>query len=197
MPYRIRLATPADAPELLAIYAPYVTDTCITFETDIPTLADFTQRIERGLAQFAYIVAVDTASGRPVGYAYNGTYRVRPAYDWSSETSIYLAPEHQGRGLGSALLQTLEELMRVQGIRMSEACITSTNASSILFHERHGYRTCGEQRFCGYKLGQWLSVTWMEKQLLPLSEQPERPHGVTAAEAAPILEAVNERLMHR
>lgn len=197
MPYRIRLAVPADAPELLAIYSPYVTDTCITFETEVPALADFKERIERGLTQFAYIVAEDAATGKPVGYAYNGTYRARPAYDWSSETSIYLAREHQRRGLGSALLQALEELMRVQGIRMSEACITSNNTSSISFHERHGYRICGEQRFCGYKLGQWLSVTWMEKQLLPLGEQPERPHGITAAEAAPFLEAINERLMHR
>lgn len=197
MPYRIRLATPADAPQLLTIYAPYVTDTCISFETEVPTLADFEERIKRGLARFAYIVAEDVDGQEPVGYAYNGTYRVRPAYDWSSETSIYLAPAHQERGLGSALLQTLEELMRLQGIRMSEACITSSNASSIAFHERHGYRTCGEQRSCGYKLGQWLSVTWMEKQLLPLSEHPERPHGVTAAEAAPVLAAVNERLAQR
>lgn len=84
--------------------------------------------------------------------------------------------------------------MRLQGIHMSEACITSTNTGSIAFHERHGYRVCGEHTACGFKLGQWLSVTWMEKQLLPLDAAPEPPHGLSAAEIEPVLAAANAHL---
>lgn len=140
MSYRIRTATPADAASLLAIYAPYVTDTCVSFELEVPTVEEFGQRIQATLDRAAYLVAEDSDSGAIAGYAYNGSFRSRPAYDWASEISIYLAPEHQGHGLGSALLDALEELMRLQGVRMSEACITSSNTGSITFHERHGYR---------------------------------------------------------
>lgn len=194
MAYRIRAAEPADAAELLAIYAPFVTNSCVSFELTVPSVDEFAARIARARAHAAYIVAEDAASGALCGYAYNGTFRARPAYAWASETSIYLAPAHQGHGLGSLLLDTLEELMRLQGIRMSEACITSTNTGSIAFHERHGYRHCGEHTNCGYKLGQWLSVTWMEKQLLPLDATPEPPHGLTDEELAPVLAAANARL---
>ena len=131
MSYRIRAAAVADAASLLAIYAPYVTDTCVSFELEVPTVEEFERRIQATLDRAAYLVAEDSDSGAVAGYAYNGSFRSRPAYNWASEISIYLAPGHQGHGLGSALLDTLEELMRLQGIRMSEACITSTNTGSI------------------------------------------------------------------
>lgn len=194
MSYRIRTATPADAAALLAIYAPYVTDTSVSFELEVPTVEEFGQRIQVTLDRAAYLVAEDSDSSAVAGYAYNGSFRSRPAYDWASEISIYLAPEHQGHGLGSTLLDALEELMRLQGVRMSEACITSSNTGSIAFHERHGYRMCGEHTACGFKLGQWLSVTWMEKQLLALDGAPEPPHGLSDAEIEPVLDAVNARL---
>ena len=194
MSYRIRTATPADAASLLAIYAPYVTDTSVSFELEVPTVEEFGQRIQATLNRAAYLVAADSDTGAVAGYAYNGSFRSRPAYDWASEISIYLAPEHQGHGLGSTLLDALEELMRLQGIRMSEACITSSNTGSITFHERHGYRVCGEHTACGFKLGQWLSVTWMEKQLLPLDGAPEPPHGLSTAEIESVLAAANARL---
>lgn len=194
MPYYIRTAQAEDAPNLLRIYAPFVSDTCVSFEVAVPTIEDFTARIEAGVRNRAYIVAVDDATGEIVGYAYNGSFRARHAYDWASELSIYLAPEHQGHGLGSIMLDTLEELMRAQGIRMSESCITSDNVGSIAFHRRHGYRVCGEHTACGYKLGKWLSVTWMEKQLLPLDEHPEPPHAPDAHTTERILAATNVRL---
>lgn len=195
MAYQIRPATTDDAEELLAIYAPYVTDSCVSFEVEVPTVDEFAARIERARAERSYIVAYDVCSGGLVGYAYNSAFRSRPAYAWASETSIYLSSTHQGRGIGSVLLDTLEELMRRQGVRMSEACITSSNAGSIAFHERHGYRRCGEHTACGYKLGQWLSVTWMEKQLLPLDNAPAASHGLTDEDMAPVLAAANARLM--
>lgn len=168
MSYSLRLARPEDADALLSIYAPYVEDTCITFELEVPSVSEFRSRIERELAAHCYIVAVDASSSKPVGYAYYGDFRERGAFRYACETSIYIAPDHQGHGLGSLLLKVLESLMREQGVRMAEACITSDNSRSILFHERHGYRICGEHHACGYKFGRWLAVTWMEKQLRPL-----------------------------
>ena len=165
MRYTIRDARPEDAADLLAIYAPFVTDTTVSFELEVPSLEEFTRRIERTSARYAYLVAEDAETGEVAGYAYNSSFRSRPAYDFASEISIYLAPAHQRHGLGSQLLDELERRMREQSMRMSEACITSDNAGSIAFHERHGYRICGEHHTCGYKLGQWLSVTWMEKDL--------------------------------
>ena len=194
MPYFIRTATLADAPAVLAVYAPFVEHTVVSFEISIPSVAEYEARIRQKLEHSTFLVVVDEASSRVVGFAYNGSFRERPAYDWASEISIYVAPEHQARGLGSVLLDALEELMRAQGVIMSEACITSTNEGSVAFHEKHGYAVCGEHHACGYKLGRWLDVTWMEKRLavLPACPAPRRP--ASAAETERILAAANARL---
>ena len=112
MPYYLRTATPADAAGVLAVYRPYVEQTAISFEVASPTVDEYAQRIAQKLAHTTFIVAVDEATDAIAGFAYNGSFRERPAYDWASEISIYLAPEHQGKGLGSVLLDALEELMR-------------------------------------------------------------------------------------
>lgn len=194
MAYRIRTAVPDDAPRILAVYAPYVTGSVISFEVEVPTVKEFRRRIERTTERCAYLVVVDEATDEVAGYAYNGAFRSRPAYDWVSETSIYLAPAHQGRHLGSVLLEALEDLMRAQGVRMSEACITSDNEASIAFHRAHGYRVCGEHTNCGYKLGRWLSVTWMEKQLLPFDAHPEPRHAPDRDAVDRVIEKANEQL---
>lgn len=197
MPYFIRTATLADAPAVLAVYAPFVEHTDVSFEISVPSIAEYETRIRQKLEHSTFLVVVDEAPSRVVGFAYNGSFRERPAYDWASEISIYVAPEHQARGLGSVLLDALEELMRAQGVIMSEACITSTNEGSVAFHAKHGYAVCGEHHACGYKLGRWLDVTWMEKQLaeLPCRPVPRRP--ASAAETERILAAANARLHER
>lgn len=181
MAYQIRTATPADAERLLSIYAPFVTDTVVSFEFEVPSLDEFRRRIEATGKDFAYLVAEDADSGDIAGYAYYSTLRSRPAYQWAAETSIYLDPAHQGRGLGSTLLHKLEELMAAQGIALAVACITSENTGSIAFHERLDYRICGTFDNCAFKLGRWLSVTWMEKQLLPCDAAPQ-PRGPLSPE---------------
>lgn len=194
MSYIIRTASPSDAAGVLAVYAPYVEQTTVSFEVDVPSVEEYAQRIEHKLAATTFIVLVDKETGHIAGFAYNGSFRERPAYDWASEISIYLSPEHQGRGLGSILLETLESLMRAQGVVMSEACITSSNAPSIAFHAKHGYAFCGEHHACGYKLGTWLDVTWMEKQLNKPTAHPVPCAPADAKTTARILSAANERL---
>lgn len=194
MSYFIRTATPSDAVGVLAVYAPYVEHTTVSFEVNVPSVNEYAQRIEHKLASTTFIVLVDEPTGEIAGFAYNGSFRERPAYDWASEISIYLSPEHHGRGLGSILLETLEALMRAQGVVMSEACITSSNASSIAFHAKHGYAFCGEHHRCGYKLGTWLDVTWMEKQLNEAATRPVPCAPADAGTTERILNAANERL---
>ena len=164
----IRNAVPEDAPALLAVYAPYVTDTAITFEYDVPSEAEFRARIAATLEKYPYFVA--EKGGRAVGYAYAGPFRTRAAYGWSAELSIYLAPEAKGLGLGRRLYEALEEALRKMGILNMYACISwpeeedaYLDRHSVAFHAHMGFRMVGEFRRCGYKFGRWYSMVWMEK----------------------------------
>lgn len=168
--FRLRPATVADAEELLAIYAPYVTGTAITFEYDVPSVEEFRGRIENTLGKYPYIVAESEADGSLLGYAYASRFKPRAAYQFACETSIYLRQDVRGRGVGRALLSALEEGLIGQGIRSICACITYvqvadpylTNAS-MRFHERMGYRLVGHFHRSGYKFGRWYDMIWMEK----------------------------------
>lgn len=169
-PCRIRVAAPSDAEELLSIYAPYVTDTAITFEYEVPALEEFRQRIAKTLERFPYLVA--ERGGELLGYAYTGVFKGRSAYDWAVETTIYLRQGKFGAGLGRALYTALEKVSALQNIQNLEACIAYaepedehlTNAS-VKFHERLGYRLAGRFKKCGFKFGTWYDMVWMEKLL--------------------------------
>ncbi|MBR3015615.1 MAG: N-acetyltransferase [Clostridia bacterium] len=176
-------AKPEDAPVLLKIYAPYVQETAITFEYDVPTEAEFARRILETLKKYPYLVLED--GGEVVGYAYAGTFKARPAYDWAVETTIYLRRDARGKGYGKALYTALEEELKRRHFLNAYACITWLDMedeylthASPRFHERMGYRLCGTFRKCGYKFGRWYDMIWMEKFLgdhpanpLPLFQQ--------------------------
>lgn len=164
----IRTATPADAANLLAIYAPYVQHTAITYEYDVPTLEDFTERISHTLERYPYLVALE--NGQPVGYAYAGTFKGRRAYDCSVETSIYIEPAYHGKGIGRKLYEKLEELLKKQGVTNMYACIAYTRQEdeyltndSVHFHERLGFTLCGTFNRCAIKFGRSYDMVWMEK----------------------------------
>ena len=123
---RIRPATEADAEEILNIYAPYVMDTAITFEYDVPTLEEFTGRIHHTLEKYPYLVAV--RDGEIIGYAYAGAFYGRAAYDWSAETTIYIKKDCRHSGVGKLLYQALEDALKAQNIINLNACIGSTDA---------------------------------------------------------------------
>ena len=159
----IRIATEADVPAILDIYAPYVTDTTITFEYDVPTPEEFLERFRRITADFPWIVWEE--NGEVLGYAYASRPFERAAYSWCAEPSIYLKPAAQRKGIGRKLYEALEELLKGLGYRVLLALITGENSGSLRFHERLGYTFAGELIGCGYKFERWLGVFWLEKQL--------------------------------
>lgn len=168
----IRYARESDIPAMLGIYAPYVEHTTYSFEYTVPTEAEFLRRFRDHVAQFPWLVWEE--EGRVAGYAYAGAPWERMAYSWSAEASIYLAPEAQGRGIGRQLYARLEQLLTAQGYRMLYALITSENEGSLAFHRAVGYRFRTHFENCGYKMGRWMGVIWMEKQLGALGN-PENP----------------------
>lgn len=160
---QIETACPDDAAELLAIYAPYVRETAITFEYDVPTQAEFESRIRNTLQKYPYVKAV--RGSEILGYAYASPLGHRAAYAWSAETSIYVRQDARGNGIGKRLYAALEDGLRARGITNAYACITFPNPESISFHEREGYVLAGHFHRCGYKFDRWLDVVWMEKFL--------------------------------
>jgi len=159
----LRIATEADVPQILAIYAPYVTDTTITFEYDVPTEAEFRNRFQTITREFPWLVWEE--NGEILGYAYAARPFERAAYRWCAEPSIYLKSAAQGRGIGRKLYLALEEILKLQGYQVLLALITGENDGSLRFHEKLGYSFAGELKACGYKFQRWLSVFWMEKRL--------------------------------
>lgn len=160
----IRDADPvADAPACAAIYAPYVTDTTITFEEVPPTAADFTARIEA--AQVTHVWLVGEVDGMVVGYAYAGTYRPRAAYRWSCETSVYLDRDRRGSGLGRPLYQALLDRLSEMGFRTAVAGATLPNDASERLHADLGFEPIGIFRRVGFKFDQWCDVTWVQRDL--------------------------------
>ncbi len=169
---RIRTVTPKDAQALLDIYAPYILKTAVTFEYEVPSVETFAERIANTLVRYPYLAAVD--GEEMLGYVYAGPLHVRPAYDWSVETSIYVRMEQKGRGIGSALYKALERILLRQRIVNTAACIAYPEREdeyltrdSVRFHEKQGYRMVGQFHECAYKFGRWYHMVWMEKQIGP------------------------------
>lgn len=159
----IRIARETDVPAMLAIYAPYVENTTITFEYDVPEPEEFVRRFQTITRDFPWLVWEE--GGEILGYAYACRPFERLAYAWCAELSIYLTPAARGRGIGAKLYAALEELLQLQGYRVLLALITGENTASLRFHEKCGYTIAGELRAVGYKFGRWLSVFWMEKTM--------------------------------
>lgn len=179
---KVRTAGISDAQEILEIYAPYVRKTAITFEYEVPALAELERRIKHTLARYPYIVA--EKDGEILGYAYTGVFKERAAYDWAAEVSIYVKEDRHGLGIGSRLYAVLEEISRAQHILNLNACIAYSDTEdayltkdSVKFHSRMGYHLVGTFHQCGYKFGRWFDMVWMEKAL---GEHPAEPAPVIA-----------------
>ena len=157
----IRIATQADVPQMLAIYAPYILNTTHTFEYDVPSREEFLQRFRDLTVQFPWLVWEE--DGKVLGYAYGSAPFARAAYGWCAEDSIYLLPEAQGRGIGSRLCLALEKVLFYQGYQRIYALITAENKHSMAFHEKLGYTLRGTLPDAGIKFGRRVGVVWMDK----------------------------------
>lgn len=173
----IRVATIADAKALLEIYAPYVTDTAITFEYTVPSLKEFEERISHVLGKYPYLVA--ERNGEIVGYAYASPFHPRAAYGWAVETTVYVKKDMKNSGIGRELYEALEEALSVQNILNLNACIAYPETedeyltkNSVEFHEHLGYRLVGEFCKCGFKFNRWYNMVWMEKHIGEHSKTP-------------------------
>ncbi|TNC38833.1 GNAT family N-acetyltransferase [Mumia zhuanghuii] len=164
MTFAIRDATSDDAATCAAIYAPYVRDTAITFETEPPSPATMAARIETAQQRHAWLVLSE--DGAVNGYAYGTEFKSRPAYAWSCEVSVYLARDHQPRsGAGRALYEALLPRLADLGFRTLLAGITLPNAASLGLHSALGFQPVGTLRRIGWKHDAWHDVAWMQRSI--------------------------------
>ena len=159
----IRPVTEADAAELVSIYAPYVRETAVTYEYEVPSVEEFRGRIENIMKKYPYLAAEE--DGVILGYAYASAFHLRAAFSWSAEATVYLRKEAHGRGIGRMLYAALEDILKKQNIQTVIALIADPNPESVAFHEKLGYRVAGRLTDCAYKLGQWRGMYYMEKYL--------------------------------
>ncbi len=168
--YQIRLAKPLDASEILNIYAPYVLNTTITFELEVPSITDFTQRVEKYLEESPWLVY--EKKGVIAGYAYASAHRGRAAYQWNREVSVYVHDAYKRQGIAKKLYTTLFQLLRLQGYTNALAGIVQPNQASVAFHKSLGFQLVGTYNNIGYKLGAWQRVSWYELALQQTDHPP-------------------------
>lgn len=163
VPVRIRHATDTDGASCAAIYAPYVTDTVITFEDVPPGGPEMAERIAAANRSHAWLVAED--GGEVVGYAYGGTWKARAAYRYACEVSVYLTVGRRRTGAGRALYTALFEVLAERGYVVAVAGMTLPNDASVGLHEAMGFEHVGTHRAVGWKHGAWHDVAWAQRRL--------------------------------
>lgn len=168
----IRSVRPEDAATIQAIYAPFVNDTAVSFEQEIPSVAEMAGRIAALVPHFPYLVVEDN---EVLGYAYASPHRKRAAYRWSCEVSVYLAPSARGKGVGRTLYAELLAQARSHGLLNAYAGITLPNDASVGLHESLGFEAIGVYRDVGYKLGRFWDVGWWGLRLAEPEGSPREP----------------------
>ncbi len=159
----VRDATERDAGACAAIYAPYVTGTAVSFETEPPSVSEMARRIAAAARTHAWVVLVD--ADEVVGYAYGGPFSGRAAYRWSCEVSVYLGRGSHRRGGGRALYTALLERLAARGYRTAFAGMSLPNPASAGLHSALGFEPAGTYRRVGWKLGAWHDVAWVQRPL--------------------------------
>jgi phosphinothricin acetyltransferase len=165
---RVRDATDQDGAACAAVYAPYVTDTTVTFEDEPPSAAEMGRRIA---AAHAWVVLEDDDGG-VVGYAYAGPYKERAAYRWTAEVSVYLEQGRRRSGSGRLLYEALFERLAERGFRTLVAGMTLPNEASEGLHRAMGFEPIGTFRRVGWKHGAWRDVAWAQRSLGPEDAEP-------------------------
>jgi L-amino acid N-acyltransferase YncA len=175
----IRLATTADAAEIAAIYRPYVEDSIISFELTPPSVEEIAQRIARVLERAPWLVC--EMDGTIAGYTYGGKHHERAAYQWSVDTSVYVHPQHQRKGLARGLYTELFGRLVDQGYYTAFAGMSLPNGPSVGFHESFGFEPVGVYRKAGFKFGAWHDVGWWQRPLRDYNGAPRVPVALAGA----------------
>ncbi|MEF9943349.1 MAG: N-acetyltransferase family protein [Burkholderiaceae bacterium] len=164
-PITLRPVTGSDLAAITAIYSHHVQHGSGSFELEPPSAAEMQSRIAAIIAAgYPYWVAV--RGNEVLGYAYANHFRTRPAYRFTVEDSIYVAPTAIGQGVGRALLERLIEVCTEQGFRQMLAVIgDSDNAASIAVHRGCGFVHTGKMSQVGWKFGRWLDIVLMQREL--------------------------------
>lgn len=167
----IRIVRETDADEVLRIYAPAVQNSVASLETHVPSLDDMRGRIRTNTEWFPWLV--DDAQGTLRGFSYASSYRIRQAYQWSVEVSIYVDQPYRRQGRGRALYERLFEILGQQGFASALAAVVVPNAPSEHLHESMGFERVGMIPGVGYKHGAWRDLSWWMLRLQV--ERPEHP----------------------
>lgn len=166
----IRPALASDASPILDIYAPYILNTAVSFETEVPTVEDFSKRIISNQQILPWLVF--ETGGTIAGYAYASKHRERAAYQWSVESSVYVSNDFQYKGIATKLYLTLFEILKYQGCRNVYAGVTLPNERSIHFHKKMGFNKIADYTNIGYKQNSWHTVSWFHLKLNDYSDAP-------------------------
>jgi L-amino acid N-acyltransferase YncA len=169
----IRLAAERDAEQVAAIYAPNVTGSIISFESEPPDAHETRRRIGATLERYPWLVCEH--QGRVLGYAYAGAHRSRAAYQWSVDVSAYVHGEWHRKGIGRALYASLFAVLGLQGFYNAYAGIALPNPGSVGLHEAVGFRPVGVYQKVGYKMGAWHDVGWWHLALRERVADPAAP----------------------
>ena len=166
----IREVRVEDAERLVEIYAHYVLNTAVSFEYEVPSVEEFTNRIQKISAKYPYLVCMD--QDKVIGYAYAGAYSVREAYSWTATTSIYIDKEYRRKGAGKMLYAVLEERLRERGIVNLLAGVAYAEEEdeylshdSLHFHQKMGYIQVARMMTIGKKYDRWYDLLWLQKKL--------------------------------
>ena len=159
----LRLAKPADAEKILKILAPYVKDTAISFEYDVPDTAEYAKKIETISQKYPFLVC--EIEGDIVGFAYASAHNSRSAYMWNAELSVYIDKNHLRLGIGHTLYSALIEILKLQNIQNVYGGITLPNENSEWLHKSLGFELVAVYRKTGFKLGRWHDVVWYVKHI--------------------------------
>ena len=194
--YKIRLITTNDTEAARNVYAPYVLNTAISFEYEVPTVDEFKKKIEKITSQYPWLVC--ECDGEIAGYAYGSMHRDRTAYQWSPEVTVYLNEKYHRRGIARILYNALFEMLKMQGYYTAFAGVLVTNEKSVQFHRAMGFEDIGLFKNIGYKLGEWHTNLWLQYELQKPVLNPREPIGIGeiigTEEFKRIMERANESL---
>ena len=175
----IRLATERDAEAILNIYAGYIRNTTVSFEVEVPTVAEFQNRMKQIQAQFPWLVC--EINGVVAGYAYASKHAQRAAYRWSADLSVYIDEKYHRCHIAAALYDALFAMLRAQGYYTVYAGVSTPNPKSEAFHLAQGFTVVGVYPNVGYKLGTWCTLTWYGLTLQEYVPAPQEPKMLSEA----------------